>query len=98
MGSYVTGIPFQQEYLGVMVPGILAKFGDVAEILGTLSPTPLSIGGAKNATGDPIPRSELENVLAVTRNRYAESQQAEALTISETQSAEDLLRRLGFSS
>lgn len=98
MGSYVTGIPFQQEYLGVMVPGILAKFGDVAEILGTLSPTPLSIGGAKNATGDPIPRSELESVLAVARNRYAESQQAEALTISETQSAEDLLRRLGFSS
>jgi len=96
LGSYVTGKPFEKEFLGTMVPGILRKFGDVADILGLVSPVQLAVGGMHNALGDSVSQAELNELLLTTREAYQRAGSGQQLLINESLDIEEWMRFSGM--
>ncbi|MCA9092241.1 MAG: hypothetical protein KDA68_02040, partial [Planctomycetaceae bacterium] len=96
LGSYVTGKPFAKEFLGTMVPGILRKFGDVADILGLVAPVQLAVGGMHNALGNSISQGDLDELLLVTREAYQRANSGQQLLIKESFEIEEWMRFSGM--
>lgn len=70
LGSYVTEQPYRGVRLGLMVPGILRDFGDVADLAALVAPRPVTIKGGISATSQPVDASSLATTYAATRRIF----------------------------
>ena len=79
-----------------MVPGILRKLGDVADILGLVAPVQLAVGGMHNALGNSISQGDLDELLLVTREAYQRANSGQQLLIKESFEIEEWMRFSGM--
>lgn len=59
MASYATDEPYRGQRLGLMVPGILRDFGDIADIAALVAPRAVTIKGGTNGAGAALNRDAL---------------------------------------
>lgn len=94
LGTYVTAVPYQKEFLGIMVPGILRKSGDVADWLRGMGPLPLTLAGMRGPGGEGLSQEESEALWRGLREAYAGSGQSAQLVIGEGLTSEEIVSRL----
>jgi dienelactone hydrolase len=70
MASYVTDQPYRKTRLGIMVPGILRDFGDIADIAAMIAPRPVTISGGTNGAGVELDQASLTNEYARTKQAF----------------------------
>ena len=70
LASYVSDVPFANQRLGIMVPGILRDVGDVAQLAATISPRRLVVAGSVSGAGDALAEVELFETYEYTRAAY----------------------------
>ena len=70
LASYVSDSPFQNQWLGLMAPGILREVGDISQLAALLAPRKLVIAGGVNGAGIPLKPDEVEAAFAYSRKIY----------------------------
>ncbi len=51
LASYVSDVPYENQRLGIMVPGILRRVGDVPQLAALTAPRRLVVAGGVNGAG-----------------------------------------------
>ena len=70
LASFVTDQPYRNTRLGLMVPGILRDFGDVADIAALVAPRPVTMTGGLTGTGKALDSESLAKEFATTKRVY----------------------------
>jgi len=70
LASYVTEEPYQGQRLGIMVPGILRRAGDVPHLAALVAPRRLVVAGGVTAGGKPLDAPALDAAYAFTRRAF----------------------------
>ena len=70
LATYVTDEPYRKTRLGLMVPGILRDFGDVADIAALVAPRPVTITGGVSGSGRSLDQTELLKEFQSTRKVF----------------------------
>jgi cephalosporin-C deacetylase-like acetyl esterase len=70
LSTYVTNHPYRDVRLGLMVPGILRKVGDIADIAALVAPRALRITGGTSGKGTQLSDVELSAQFATTRHVF----------------------------
>ena len=68
--SYVSDVPYENQRLGIMVPGILRDLGDVPQLASLTAPRPLVIAGGVSGSGKASSLEQLQSAFARTRTVY----------------------------
>lgn len=98
LGSYVTEIPFEKEYLGIMVPGILKKFGDVTDILRLFPEGKLAFCEARNAQGQTLSSDGFDSLIQETQESYRRANLSQQLLTNATFDLQEWMNFLDRSS
>jgi len=67
----VCDTPYEGQGLGIIVPGILKKFGDIADLAALVAPRALLISGGVRGSGDELDLTQLRDNYVRTQNAYA---------------------------
>lgn len=70
LATYVTDEPYRNTRLGLMVPGILRDFGDIADVAALVAPRPVTITGGVSGTGQALDQAQLMTEFAVTKRSF----------------------------
>lgn len=70
LASYVSDQPYQQQWMGVMVPRILREVGDMAQLAALVAPRKLTLVGGVDGGGTALPGAVLEQSFAYSRKIY----------------------------
>ncbi len=81
LSSFVPNAPFNDDRIGILVPGILKEVGDVSHLCGLFAPGKLYISGGHLAEGKPLNSSLLEKEYSFTRNAYDWSSKSSQIKI-----------------
>jgi len=81
LASYVTETPYRGQRLGIMVPGILRRAGDIPHLAALVAPRPLVVAHAVGAEGKALAQDALDANFASTRQAYSAEGAAGALAI-----------------
>ena len=95
LGSYVSDVPYEKQWLGLMVPGILRDVGDVAHVAALIAPRRLVLAAPTAGNGRPLTASEVARTFDSTRRIYALEQAAAAFTALPDLDASGLVAALG---
>jgi cephalosporin-C deacetylase-like acetyl esterase len=68
--SFVADVPYQREYMGSLIPGVLPHVGNVAHLASLHAPRRLLIIGGVLADGKPLDVPQIEEQLRFTRHTY----------------------------
>lgn len=71
LASYVTDQPYQGQWLGTLVPGILRDAGDIAQLAALIAPRRLVIAGGVTGGGAALDAAGRDAAFAFTRQAYA---------------------------
>ncbi len=71
LATYVSDTPYEGQRLGIIVPGILKHFGDVADLAALVAPRTLVISGGVRGSGDELELTELRDNYVRAQNAYA---------------------------
>jgi cephalosporin-C deacetylase-like acetyl esterase len=71
LASYVTDTPYEGQRLGIIVPGILKQFGDVADLAALVAPRVLLVSGGVRGSGVELGFPELRDNYVRAQNAYA---------------------------
>jgi cephalosporin-C deacetylase-like acetyl esterase len=63
LATYVSDLPYEQQRLGTIVPGILRRTGDIPHLIALLAPRPVWIDSPVNGIGQPLPPAEQAKLL-----------------------------------
>jgi cephalosporin-C deacetylase-like acetyl esterase len=64
LASYVTDVPYQDQRVGILVPGILREVGDVADVAALCAPRKVTIRGGVSGGGKQLSAEELRTQFA----------------------------------
>lgn len=92
--SYVSEVPYENQRLGIMVPGILRDLGDVPQIAAMCAPRQLVIAGGVAGGGQARSLEQLQTDFARTRTVYKLHESPARLTIHATTDAPALVAAL----
>jgi dienelactone hydrolase len=81
LASYVTEVPYEQQRLGLMVPGMLERVGDVGQIASLIAPRRLVIAGGVRGDGAMLDIEPLREAYSPTRLAYSLEQTANELQL-----------------
>ncbi len=70
LASFVTEVPYVNQRLGLMVPGLLPSIGDVAQLAALVSPRRLTVCGGVDGGGNSLDAAKLEELFQATRVAY----------------------------
>ncbi|MBP88546.1 MAG: acetylxylan esterase [Planctomycetaceae bacterium] len=70
LASFVSDVPYENQWLGTIVPGFLRDIGDVPQIASLVSPRPLIIAGGVTGGGQSLSKDALESSYAWTTAAY----------------------------
>lgn len=70
LASYVTEVPYEDQRLGIMAPGILKRIGDVAHLAALAAPRRLVVAGGVTGGGSKLKGDELKETFAWTQSAY----------------------------
>jgi cephalosporin-C deacetylase-like acetyl esterase len=88
LGTFVTDAPYEGQRMGMIVPGMLKEFGDIAELAGLVAPKPLLIAGPVNAAGQPIDAARLPGLFGAATRRFEALSAGRALQLSSASASE----------
>ncbi|MCA9044151.1 MAG: acetylxylan esterase [Planctomycetaceae bacterium] len=94
LASFVTDVPYENQRLGTLVPGILRDVGDIPHIAATVSPRPLIISQATSAVGKPLTLEETEQLFKPATTAYNLENVATALQLHGELTPAQLAERL----
>jgi len=94
LASLVTETPYQNQRLGILVPGSLRKAGDLAQWSALLAPRRLVMAAAVQANAEPLSQEELHANFAYTRGIYRLQQAEQNLSVISEGTASDILSLL----
>jgi hypothetical protein len=92
--SYVSDVPYENQRLGIMVPGILRDLGDVPQLAALTAPRPLVIAGGVSGSGKASSLEQLQSAFARTRTVYELRGIPNGPDILATTDAADLVTKL----
>jgi len=95
LGSYVSAVPYEKQWLGLMVPGIVREVGDIAQIAALIAPRRLVIAGPTSGTGLPLAADAVARTFAPTRRIYALERAEAAFTALPELDANGIVAALG---
>lgn len=98
--SYVSAVPYENQRLGLMAPGILRKVGDIPYIAALLAPRGqrLMIAGGVAGSGQTLNDDDLAANYRVTQQAFDLCNASEQLQVLTHTSASDVLKSLGNAS
>lgn len=70
LATYVTDEPYRNTRLGLMVPGILRDFGDIADVAALIAPRPVTISGGVNGSGSALSPDQLAKELMAAKTSF----------------------------
>ena len=79
--TLITEKPFADGRAGILLPGMLAKIGDVSQLVALCSPRQTLIAGGTTGAGEPIKPAELEALTAYPRQAFRLTKSARSLTL-----------------
>ncbi|MEZ5942668.1 MAG: acetylxylan esterase [Planctomycetaceae bacterium] len=94
LASYVTDVPYENQRLGTLAPGILRDVGDIPHIAATVSPRPFIIAQPTNSVGKPFTPMETEQLFKPATAAYQLENAANALQIHSELSPKSLADKL----
>jgi cephalosporin-C deacetylase-like acetyl esterase len=59
LASFITETPYEQQRLGVLIPGVVREIGDLSELAALIAPRPLSIAGGVRGGGQMLEEQAL---------------------------------------
>jgi hypothetical protein len=68
--SLVSDTPYAKGRVGILVPGMLHRIGDIAQLLALCAPRPLLVAGGAAGNGEKLKPAELERLLDYTQEAY----------------------------
>lgn len=77
LASYMSPVPYENQRLGIMVPGIVPAVGDVAQIAALVVPRRLVVAGGVSGGGKSLQEKELASNYEWTRSIYRMAKQRE---------------------
>lgn len=80
LGSYVSDVPYEKQWLGLMVPGIVRDFGDIAHLAALVAPRRLVVAAPTAGNGRTLTANDVARTFDPTRRVYALEQAAAAFT------------------
>jgi hypothetical protein len=92
--SYVTEVPYQNQRLGLMAPGILRDVGDIADLAALCAPRRVAIVGGVWGSGDPLTAAQRTSAFAVASRIWQLAGSEEELKLLEANQAEHLAKVL----
>lgn len=95
LASYVTAVPYEKQWLGLMVPGILREVGDIAHLAALIAPRRLVIATPTAGNRRPLKAEEVGHTFDSTRRTYALQQAGAAFTAMPELDANALVAALG---
>jgi hypothetical protein len=95
LASYVSEVPYAEQRLALMVPGILGHVGDVGHIASLLAPRRLVVAGGVSGAGEPLVAAKLEDAYAAARHAYRLEGAAGELHVLAGTDPETVVRGLG---
>jgi hypothetical protein len=92
--SLVSDTPYAKGRVGILVPGMLSRIGDIAQLLALCAPRPLLVAGGMAGNGQKLTPAELEKVLDYPREAYKIADGPGKLSISQESGSATVLRWL----
>ena len=80
--TYATDRPYRGFRLGLMVPGILKEFGDIADVASLIAPRVVTIRGGKSGSGAAVEQVQLDQAFNVTRQAFAKHKAEDRFVLS----------------
>jgi dienelactone hydrolase len=68
--SLVSDAPYTKGRVGILIPGMLHRIGDIAQLLALCAPRPLLVAGGAAGNGEKLKPAELERLLDYTQEAY----------------------------
>jgi dienelactone hydrolase len=96
LGSYVSEVPYEKQWLGLMAPGIVRDVGDIAQVAALIAPRRLVIAGPTSGNGRPLAAEDLTRTFAATRRIYALERAETAFTALPDLDASSVVAALGL--
>lgn len=62
LASYISEVPYENQYLGLMAPGILRDIGDIADLASLAQPRRMGVVGGVNGAGARFSAAELASI------------------------------------
>ncbi len=94
LASYVTEVPYEEQRLGILAPGILRDAGDIAHLAALIAPRRFVVAGGVNGAGQPLNTGSLREQFSFTRKVYDVTDAADNFAIVPEAEPTEMLRRL----
>jgi hypothetical protein len=85
--SLVSDTPYTKGRVGILVPGMLHRIGDIAQLLALCAPRPLLVAGGAAGNGEKLKPAELERLLDYTQEAYKIAAGSGKLSIEQASSS-----------
>lgn len=95
LASYVSDVPYEKQWLGLMVPGIVRDVGDIAHLAALIAPRRLVIAAPTAGNARPLGAGEVTRAFDPTHRVYALEQATAAFTALPELDANALVAALG---
>ncbi len=82
MATFVTDVPYEGQRMGTILPGVLKRLGDVANLASLIAPRPLLIAAPVSPANQTIDAGGLPGLFSATTKRYAEQSSPGSLQLS----------------
>jgi len=92
--SLVSDTPYAKGRVGILVPGMLDRIGDIAQLLSLCAPRPLLVAGGMAGSGQKLTAKELEELLDYPREAYKIAAGPGKLSIAQESGSATVLRWL----
>jgi len=92
--TYVSDVPYVNQRLGVMVPGIVRDVGDLPALAALIAPRTLVVASGVSGNGTLLPSAALHGAFASTRRVYALEHADSSLRITPSSAAADVILKL----
>lgn len=94
LASYVSDVPYENQRLGIMVPGILKRIGDVAHLASLTAPRRLVVAGGVTGGGSKLTDRSLNANYAWTQSAYRFVESPKQLRLFSDTDPESIVRNL----
>ena len=91
LSSYVSDLPYEHQWLGIMAPRIVRDVGDIPQLAAMVAPRQLVVVGGVNGAGTTLKPEALEQQFAYSRKIYGLHEATDQFVLANPEGAVKLL-------